>query len=333
MKKITVTSSPHVKSGSTVTGIMLDVIIALVPAFIAAICIFGPRALLVVAVCVASCVVTEYICRKIMKKDTTIGDLSAVVTGILLAFNLPANIPLWMAVIGSVAAVAVVKQMFGGLGQNFVNPAITGRIVMLVSFGTAMTSFPAPFAWKGGADAMTSATPLAALSSIDLGGNVAAQIENADLPSVMDMFFGITGGSLGEVCSAALIIGGLYLMVRHVISPVIPLSFIGTTAVIMLIASGGSLTFTAYEIFGGGLILGAVFMATDYATSPVNRLGKVIFGIGCGIIASVIRLFGNLPEGVSYAIMIMNILVPLIEKVSMPKPFGTVKEKKKKEAA
>lgn len=333
MKKLTVTSSPHVKSGDTVTGIMLDVIIALVPALIAAIQIFGPRALLVTAVSVAACVLTEYISRKIMKRNSTIGDLSAVVTGILLAFNLPSTIPLWMVVIGAVAAIAVVKQMFGGLGQNFVNPAITGRIVMLVSFGAAMTSFPKPLEWTGHPDAITSATPLALLSEIDRSGDIAAQLANSSLPSLSDMFFGFIGGSLGEVCTAALLIGGAYLVIRKVISPIIPISFIGTTAVIMLIASKGSLTFTAYELFGGGLMLGAIFMATDYATSPVNRLGKVIFGIGCGIIASVIRLYSNLPEGVSYAIMIMNILVPLIEKVSMPKPFGYVKEKKNKKEA
>lgn len=333
MKRLTVSASPHVKSGDTVTGIMLDVIIALSPALIAAVRIFGWRSLLVVAVCVGSCVLSEYICRRVMKRENTIGDLSAVVTGLLLAYNLPAGIPLWMAVVGSAAAIVVVKQMFGGLGQNFVNPAITGRIVMLVSFSTAMTTFPKPLEWAGKTDALTCATPLSVLSSIDRGGDIAAQLAEAELPSVADMFFGFCGGSLGEVCVCALIIGGLYLIARRVISPLIPLSFIGTVAVIMLIAGKGNFTFMAYELFGGGLMLGAIFMATDYATSPVNRIGKVLFGVGCGVIASVIRLFSNLPEGVSYAIMIMNILVPLIEKATSPKPFGTVKEKKVKGAA
>ena len=333
MKKWMVTASPHVRSGDTVTGIMLDVIIALLPALIAAVRIFGFRALLVVAVSVASCVLTEYVSRKIMKRENTIGDLSAVVTGILLAYNLPVDIPLWMVVFGAIAAIAVVKQMFGGLGQNFVNPAITGRIVLLVSFPTAMTTFAKPLAWAQGADAVTTATPLASLSQIDLGGNIAAQMNSLSLPTMSQMFFGLIGGSLGEVCTVALLIGGLYLWARHVVSPIVPVSFIGTVAVIMLIAGKGNFSFMAYELFSGGLMLGAIFMATDYATSPVSRAGKILFGIGCGIITSVIRLFSNLPEGVSYAIMIMNIVTPLIDRVTLPKPFGTVKEKKEKAEA
>ncbi len=328
-----VTASPHVRSGETVTGIMLDVIIALLPALIAAVRIFGFRALLVVAVSVGSCVLTEYVSRKIMKRENTIGDLSAVVTGILLAYNLPVDIPLWMVVFGAVAAIAVVKQMFGGLGQNFVNPAITGRIVLLVSFPTAMTTFAKPLSWSQGADAVTTATPLASLSGIDLGGDIAAQMAGMNLPTMSQMFFGLIGGSLGEVCTAALLIGGLYLWARRVISPIVPVSFIGTVAVIMLIAGKGNLSFMAYELFSGGLMLGAIFMATDYATSPVSRLGKILFGIGCGLITSVIRLFSNLPEGVSYAIMIMNIVTPLIDRVTLPKPFGTIKEKKEKAEA
>ena len=191
MKKWMVTASPHVRSGETVTGIMLDVIIALLPALIAAVRIFGFRALLVVAVSVGSCVLTEYVSRKIMKRENTIGDLSAVVTGILLAYNLPVDIPLWMVVFGAVAAIAVVKQMFGGLGQNFVNPAITGRIVLLVSFPTAMTTFAKPLSWSQGADAVTTATPLASLSGIDLGGDIAAQMAGMNLPTMSQMFFGL----------------------------------------------------------------------------------------------------------------------------------------------
>ena len=330
MKKLTVTSSPHVKSGATVTGIMLDVIIALIPALIAAVRYFGPRALLLTAVCVGSCVLSEYIAEKIMKKPVTLGDLSAVVTGLLLAYNLPPAIPLWMAAIGSAAAIVIVKQMFGGLGQNFVNPAITGRIILLVSFSQAMTTFSAPLAWTGKTDAVTTATPLAALSGLDRAGDIAAQLSDGRLPGLMDMFLGNIGGSMGEVCAAALLIGGIFLIARKVISPIIPCVYIGTVAVLMLIAGKGNFSFMLYEILGGGLILGAFFMATDYVTSPVSRTGKVIFAVGCGVITTVIRLFSNLPEGVSYSIMIMNILVPLIEKITMPHPFGFVKEKKEK---
>ena len=331
MKKLTVTSSPHVKSGATVTGIMLDVLIALLPALIAAVHIFGPRTLLVCAVCIGACLLSDYIAEKIMRKPTTLGDLSAVVTGLLLAFNLPVGIPLWMAAVGSAAAIIVVKQMFGGLGQNFVNPAITGRIILLVSFSQAMTTFAAPRAWVenvNAADVVTTATPLAALSQIDRGGNIAAQLTAGEIPPLSDMFFGYIGGSLGEVCALALLIGGVFLIARRVISPIIPCAFVGTVAVIMLIAGKGDWTFMLYELLSGGLLLGAIFMATDYVTSPVNRLGKLIFGIGCGVITAVIRLFSNLPEGVSYSIMIMNILTPLIEKTTLAKPFGFVKEKK-----
>ena len=328
MSKLTVTSSPHVKSGATVTGIMLDVIIALTPALIAAVRYFGPRALLLAAVCCGTCVVSEYVSEKIMKRPVTLGDLSAVVTGLLLAFNLPPRIPLWMAAVGSAAAIIIVKQMFGGLGQNFVNPAITGRIILLVSFSQAMTTFTKPLGWT--ADAVTTATPLASLSAIDRGGDIAAQLSGGQLPGLWDMFIGNIGGSMGEVCALALLIGGVFLIARKVISPIIPCVYIGTVAVIMLIAGKGNFSFMLYEILGGGLILGAFFMATDYVTSPVTRPGKVIFALGCGVITSVIRLFSNLPEGVSYSIMIMNILVPLIELITRPHPFGFVKEKKEK---
>ena len=326
MSKLTVTSSPHVKSGATVTGIMLDVILALTPALIAAVRYFGPRALILTAVCCGTCVLSEYVSEKIMKKPVTLGDLSAVVTGLLLAFNLPPRIPLWMAAIGSAAAIIIVKQMFGGLGQNFVNPAITGRIILLVSFSQAMTTFTAPLGWSK-ADAVTTATPL---SVLDRGVDIAAKVSDGSLPGLWDMFLGNIGGSMGEVCSLALLIGGIFLIARKVISPIIPCVYIGTVAVIMLIAGRGDFTFMLYELLSGGLLLGAIFMATDYVTSPVSRSGKVIFALGCGVITAVIRLFSNLPEGVSYSIMIMNILVPLIEKITMPHPFGFVKEKKEK---
>ncbi len=316
-KKLTVSASPHVRSAQTVSGIMLNVIIALIPALAASVWLFGLRVLLVCAVTVSVSVLSEYIARKVMKRHNTIGDLSAVVTGLILAFNLPVSIPLWMAAIGSVIAIVVAKQFFGGIGQNFVNPAIAGRIILMVSFPTAMTTWTAPFAYKSTQGTITTATPLAA--------------EESELPNLLKMFLGMRGGSLGETCAAALIIGGLYLIIRKIISPAIPLSFIGTVAVIMLIAGKGDLSFVAYQLLSGGLMLGAFFMATDYATSPINFKGRIIFGIGCGIITSMIRLFGSLPEGVSFAIILMNILVPHIENLTTPKPFGTVKEKKSKE--
>lgn len=332
MNRLTVSASPHVRSADTVTGIMGDVIISLIPAAVTSVFLYGLRALLVIAVCVGCCVLFEYISRKVLKRDNTIGDLSAIVTGLLLAFNLPSTIPLWMAAIGSFAAIVIAKQCFGGIGQNFVNPAIAGRIILLVSFSSAMTNWTQPLQWKETVDAVTTATPLARLSALDLGGNIASQIAaDSELPSLIKMLFGIREGCLGEGCAVALIAGGIYLMARKVIKPAIPFTFIGTVAVIMLIAGRGDLTFVAYELLSGGLLLGAFFMATDYATSPISTKGKIIFGIGCGIITSVIRLFGSLPEGVSYSIILMNILTPHIDALTRPVPFGFVKEKKSKE--
>ena len=319
-KKLTVSASPHVRSAQTVSGIMLNVIIALIPALAASIWLFGPRVLLVCLVTVGTCMLSEYLSRRIMKRSNTLGDLSAVVTGLLLAFNLPVSIPLWQAAIGSVVAIVVVKQLFGGIGQNFVNPAITGRIILMVSFPTAMTTWIKPLSWLDkGAEAVTTATPLTMMTK---GGEL-----SDELPSLVDMLIGIRGGSLGETCAVALIIGGIYMMIRKIISPAIPLSFIGTVAVIMLIAGKGDFRFVAYQ-----LLSGAFFMATDYTTSPINFKGRIIFGIGCGLLTSFIRLFGSLPEGVSFSIILMNILVPHIENLTTPKPFGTVKEKKEKGA-
>ena len=315
-KKLTVSASPHVRSAQTVSGIMLNVIIALIPALAASVWLFGPRVLLICLVTIGTCMLSEYLSRKIMKRSNTLGDLSAVVTGLLLAFNLPVSIPLWQAAIGSVIAIVVVKQLFGGIGQNFVNPAITGRIILMVSFPTAMTTWIKPLLWLDkGAEAVTTATPLTMMTK---GGEL-----SDGLPSLVDMLIGIRGGSLGETCAVALIIGGVYLMIRKIISPAIPLSFI---------AGKGSFTFVAYQLLSGGLMLGAFFMATDYTTSPINLKGRIIFGIGCGLLTSFIRLFGSLPEGVSFSIILMNILVPHIEHLTTPKPFGTVKEKKKKGA-
>lgn len=334
---LTVSASPHTKSSATVTGIMLDVIIALIPAAFAGIAVFGFRAALVIAVCTLSCVGFEYASRVLLRRSNTIGDLSAVVTGLLLAFNLPVNIPIWMCIIGSFVAIVVAKQMFGGIGHNFANPAITARIVLLVSFASAMTGFTAPS--RSSVDAVTTATPLSFLSSIDLSGDITAQLSkftaDGNLPELFNMVFGVQAGCIGEVCSVALILGAVYLLLRGVISLHIPLAYILTTTAFMLIVSDFNILFTVYEILGGGLLLGAFFMATDYSTSPINKTGKIVFGIGCGLLTAVIRLYGSLPEGVSYSILLMNIATPLIEKATAPKYFGykRIKKEKKEEAA
>lgn len=304
MEKLIVTSSPHVKSSTTTSTIMRDVIIALIPALIASNIIFGLRAGLVTAVCVASCVGFEYLSRRIMNKKNTISDLSAVVTGIILAFNLPSTMPLWMCVIGSFVAIVIVKQLFGGIGQNFANPAITARIVLLVSFGTQMTNWAAPKI-AAVADAVSGATPM-------------AQIAAGETPNLLNMFLGTTGGSLGETSALALLIGGIYLVYRKVINPIIPVAFIGTVFVFTAVLGVNPLA----QILGGGLFLGAIFMATDYSTSPVTNMGKLIFGIGCGFITVLIRVYGSYPEGVSFAILLMNILVPYIDKATRLKALG-----------
>ncbi|NLX93867.1 MAG: RnfABCDGE type electron transport complex subunit D [Clostridiales bacterium] len=325
-KKLTVSASPHIRSSVTSTGIMLDVILALIPAFFAAVIFFGPRVLAVTAVTVGTCLLSEYFARKAMKRPGTLGDLSAVVTGVILAFNLPVSIPLWMAGIGSVVAIVVVKQFFGGIGMNFVNPALMARIVLTVSFPSAMSTWTSAFAWRDGVEAVTSASPLAQLNSFFASGSIENFAGAQGLPTLTQMFFGQRSGSLGEVCAVALLLGGLFLIIRGVISVAIPFTYIGTVAVIMLIAGKGDFTFVAYHLMGGGLLLGAIFMATDYTTSPVNVKGKIIFGIGCGFLTAVIRLFGSMPEGVSFSIIIMNVLVPHIERLTTPKPFGTPKK-------
>ena len=322
-KKLVVSASPHLRSTQTTTKIMLDVVIALIPALIAAIFLFGPRVLCVAAVSIGSAVLAEYISRKVMKRHQTIGDLSAVVTGLILALNLPSTIPYGIAALGSIVAIVVVKQFFGGIGQNFANPAITARIVLLLSFGAQMGNWVAPLSWKTGIT--TTATPLA----VDY-----ANLESELGVSLVDMLLGLRGGCLGETCALALILGGIYLLAKKVISPAIPAAYIGTVALIMLIAGKGDLGFVAYHIMGGGLLLGAFFMATDYSTCPINVKGKIIFGIGCGIITSLIRLFASMTEAVSFAILIMNLVVPFIDRATIPQPFGTPKkEKKSKEAA
>lgn len=302
-----VSSSPHVHCGMNTRDVMRDVIIALIPALLASVWLFGFRALAVEVVCVASALAAEFLSRRVMKRPQTVGDLSAVVTGLLLAFNLPATIPLWQAAFGCVVAIVVAKQMFGGLGQNFVNPALVGRIVLMGSFPAEMNDWVAPFAWMGKADAVSSATPLALMSS-----DPDAEI------SLLDLLFGLRGGSLGETCVIALLLGGVYLVIRRVISPMIPLVYIGTVFVLTWLLGANA----PAHIMSGGLMLGAVFMATDYATCPINRMGKLVYAVGCGVLTVLIRLYGSLPDGVSFAIVIMNILTPLIERVTQPRPFG-----------
>ena len=300
-----VSTSPHTKHKDTTRSIMLDVIIALVPAFLVALYVFGMRSALVVGVSVASCVISEYVFRKIAKRSNTISDLSAVVTGIILAYNLPVTMPLWMVAIGGFVAIFIVKQMFGGLGHNFINPAIGARIVLFVSFATAMTTWAVPF--STGADIVTGATPLGLLAE-----------GSSALPAYKDLFLGTVGGCLGEVSALALLAGGVYLVIKKVISPIIPVAFIGTVFVFTF-ALGYD---PVYQILSGGLMLGAIFMATDYVTSPITNTGKIIFGIGCGFITTVIRIFGSYPEGVSFAIILMNIVTPLIESATLTHPFG-----------
>lgn len=306
MKNIlNVSSSPHIKHPDTTSGIMLDVIIALLPSAVWGCIIFGLDAVLVLLTCVATAVLSEFLWNKILKKPNTVGDLSAVVTGLLLGLNLPSTVPIWQAAIGSVVAIIVVKQLFGGLGCNFANPAITARIVLLVSFPSAMTTFAEPLL-----DTVTSATPLA------VGDGTAYTFKN--------LFFGMHSGCIGETSAFLLLVGGVYLVIRRIINPVIPVCFVGTVALLTLV-TGGSVT-TA--VLGGGLIIGAVFMATDYTTSPTTTPGKAIFAVGCGVLTFVIRKFGSLPEGVSYSILLMNILVPYINSFTASKPFGFVKPKK-----
>lgn len=306
MSKFYVSPSPHLRSHVSTRRIMLDVIIALVPAIIASCVHFGWYPLLILAVCVAVCVASEFISRLIMKRDNTVGDLSAVVTGVLLALNLPANINPLIAAFGALAAIVVVKQMFGGLGMNFVNPALAGRIILLVSFPTAMTTWVASNFQA--VDAVTSATPLAA---------------EANTYSYLELLLGSHGGSMGETCAVALILGGVYLVIRKVISATIPLVIMGSAALMSLVLGRDPL----FELLSGGLLLGAVFMATDYVTSPITFWGKVIYGVGIGVLTVLIRQFANIPEGMSFAILLFNILTPLIENITAKKPFGAKKAK------
>lgn len=301
--------------------IMLMVIIALFPAAMAGCVFFGPRAAAVLAVCIAACVIFEALCRIIMKKDQTVGDLSAVVTGLLLGMNLPATVPFYVVVIGSFVAIVIAKQLFGGIGQNFANPAIAARIVLMLSFAPQMSGWVKPYWYSGAVDAETSATPLVAewLTYSESGAN----FKMAPF-TLSEMFWGETGGCIGETCAAMLILGGLFLIIIKVISPATPIAFIGSFAVLTLIYTG-SLVETLYGVLAGGLLIGAFFMATDYATTPLTTKGKIVFGIGCGLITFIIRSFGSFPEGVSFSILLMNLLTPYIDRLTKASPFGAKK--------
>ncbi len=302
-----VSTSPHLHRTTTAANIMRDVCIALIPALIASIAVFGADAMLVTVVCVATAVLSEALYEKICKLPNTIHDSSAIITGMLVAYNLPVSIPLWQAVIGTLVAIILVKQLFGGLGKNFANPAIVGRIFLFLSFSQSMTNWVYP-------DAVSTATPLALMRAGDM----------AALPSMLDMFLGNRAGCLGEASVLALLIGGAYLLFKKVITWHTPVAFIGTVFVLSLIF-GGSFEYAVYQIMAGGLMLGAIFMATDYVTTPQTENGRIVFGLGCGILTVLIRQFGSYAEGVSFAILFMNILTPYINKWTRHKPFGGVK--------
>lgn len=306
---LNVSASPHVRSKDSTSIIMRDVAFALIPASIAGIINFGFKALLIIIVTMATCVLTEYIYQKCMHKKVTTYDFSALVTGLLLALNLPSSVPLWIPIIGGVFAILVVKQLYGGLGQNFMNPALAARCFLLISFTGRMTNFTY--------DGVSGATPLALLKS------------GEETVSVTTMFLGNIAGTIGETSVLALLLGAAYLLFRKVISLRIPLTYIGSFMIFILIfgGEGFNTTFLLTHLFGGGLILGAFFMATDYVSSPITPMGQIIFGILLGVLTGIFRLFGGSAEGVSYAIIFCNLLVPLIEKVTLPTPFGKERAK------
>jgi electron transport complex protein RnfD len=308
-KRLVVSQSPHIKTPRTTPAIMLDVVIALLPAAVMGSIIFGWRALLVLLTCTATAVISEFLFCALTKREQSIGDLTAVITGLLLGLNLRADTPLWQCVLGSVFAIVVVKCLFGGTGSNFANPAVTGRIFMMLCFAEAVSGGTQLLPGEGGTELVSAATPLSAITA---GG---------EIPSLFDMFFGFYGGAIGETCTAALLVGFVYLVIRRVIYFETPLIFIGTVFVLSLIVDN-SFSVALYQILSGGLVLGAVFMATDYVTTPITRSGKMIFCLGAGVITFLIRYYGSYPEGVSFAILFMNILSPYIEKWTKNRPLG-----------
>jgi len=314
MANFVVSGTPHVRSKESIQSIMRDVIIALVPATAAGIYYFGLRALILIVAAIISAVFFEWLYEKITKKPVTINDLSAVVTGLLLAMNLPASAPVWVAIVGSAFAIIFAKQLFGGLGQNFINPALAGRAFLLASYPTEMTTWVVPNGLA--ADAATYATPL-------------AQLKNGTLDaSLGQLVMGQVGGTIGETCAIALIIGGLYLLWKHVISWKIPVIYIATVFILFAVIGRHGMRMPLQEIFAGGVMLGGIFMATDYASSPVTPKGQVIFAVGAGLLTYLIRTFGGYPEGVSYSILIMNCCVPLIERFTEPTIFGALPKTK-----
>ena len=316
---LVVSSAPHIVSPVDTTKIMLMVMLALLPSLLVSVYVFGFRVITLTAVTMASAVFFEWAWNKLMHKTQTVGDLSAALTGMLLAMNFPSGLPYWIAVLGSLIAIIVVKQLFGGIGKNIVNPAITARVVLFISFATEMTTWTVP---KGAVDVTSTATPLGVLAE---GG--------AELPSNMSLFLGFVGGSMGEVSAVALLIGGLFLIWKKVISPIIPACFIGTVfvfaAVYYGVTGGNAIEMAIFHVLAGGVMLGAFFMATDYVTSPLLPTGKIIFGIGCGLITMVIRLFGSYPEGVSFSILLMNCLTPLINDFCQKRMYGGAKKNEK----
>ena len=308
MGKLVVSTSPHIRSNTTTTSIMRDVLIALAPATVAAVVLFGLRALLLIAVSVASAVGAEYLFNLITKKQQTVGDLSAAVTGLILALNISTKAPVWQMIVGAVFAIIVVKCLFGGIGCNFANPAATARVFLILSFGEIAGGVKTQFS-----DLVAGATPL---------GNLA---EGVTPPSLLDMFLGNRGGAMGETCAIALLIGFAYLVIRGVIAWQVPTVFVGTVFVLSWLITG-DITMALYYVLSGGLLLGAIFMATDYVTTPIRTSGRMIFALGCGLLTVLIRFFGSYPEGVSFAILIMNILSPYIEKLTEKVPFGGKKK-------
>ena len=322
--KLIASSSPHIRSVENTRSIMLDVIIAMLPALVWAVIWFGVKALTLTAVSVIGCMFWEWLYRKLLKKPQSIGDLSAVVTGMLLAFVCPPELPWWALVIGAFFSIVVVKQLYGGIGCNFLNPALAGRAILLASYATAMTTWTLPSSKLD--TVVSTATPLAIMKE----GTVDKFTELTANYSVADMFIGRVGGSLGEVSALALLLGGAWLLIRKVISWHTPVAFIGTVAILTLISAPAGIDnvqYMLYNVFGGGLMLGAIFMATDYATSPVTPWGQVCFAVGCGLITMFIRYFGAYPEGVSYAILVMNVCTMLFDRIGRPRRFGLRKKK------
>lgn len=321
--KLIVSSSPHVRTNKDTSYIMKQVVIALLPATLAALFFFRLSALNVIFFCVTSSVGAEFVCQKISKQESTIGDFSAVVTGLLLAFNVPASLPWWMCLLGAAFAIIVVKMVFGGIGNNFVNPALAARAFLLASFPVAMTLWTRTgvnWVSSGNIDAYTTATPLSFLKA---GSNGVSSLAYSGI-SISNMLIGNIGGCIGETSAVLIILGGLYLMYKGIINYVIPTFYICTVAILMFILGGFNFTFVIYELLAGGLMLGAFFMLTDYTTSPMTKKGQIIYAVLAGLITTVIRLYGGYPEGVSYSILLVNIMTPLIDKYTKTKVFGEV---------